>query len=730
MRHSPLHGPLLALALGACSDPSPPPSPATSTAATHADPAANTASSALLADPLAEPDAIAHASPPASQGEPHPGDAGSLDAASASLLDDAGTGDAGLVPTGPSLITDASIDGTALRKRHSERLKQDLTPVHVLQGGTPRELGKRLCEAAVPHRPAATPILLKPNLCGFDSIKDPRKSGGDDGVRGRTTDPEFTRGVIQCLKERGHQAITLAEGCGHSHEHWLELMDLNGYAALARDEGVRLVAMDDDGVFDTQGDRPGQPLAIRGIGATLVPTLLMPRVLAEHLDRGLFISLPKIKAHRFSVISVALKNMQGVVMLSDALPAYRQKWRMHRELNEYIQQRRAKEPEDRKLYVDALRAFSERMIDVLEIASPDVVLAEGAPAMGGDGFQHLQPSAESVAIGGTNPVRVDRAAAAFLGLWNHPRLAAELRGSRTSPLLEAAARRFKLDLTTIQLTGDGADLLLKAPRIAHYKAMAPFAIHEAAPPSATPSATTTSVTATPSTSPDTVTAHHGTPPASPSTAPGDRPTAHASPLGHASLTLDGRADDDAWARATPVAWDTDTSGASTGIRTTARFLWSSEALHVLFELSGTGLFTDRARPIGTERQKLFEEDCVELFLTPDPTAPRRYVEVELGPFGHFLDLTVDLDTRKYDTTWSSGLRLATTQNPSARQAIVEASLTAPEIVRALKAGARLPMGLFRMEGRSPRQYLSWSPARTPKPNFHIPSAFGTLVLDP
>jgi hypothetical protein len=35
-----------------------------------------------------------------------------------------------------------------------------------------------------------------------------------------------------------------------------------------------------------------------------------------------------------------------------------------------------------------------------------------------------------------------------------------------------------------------------------------------------------------------------------------------------------------------------------------------------------------------------------------------------------------------------------------------------------------------MEGTSPRHYLAWSPPRTPKPDFHVPEAFGTLILDP
>jgi len=74
---------------------------------------------------------------------------------------------------GPSVLAEDSIDGAALRKRHIERLKHDTSPVTVLKGESPLELGKRICEAVVPRRPAATPVLLKPNICGFDSIKDP-----------------------------------------------------------------------------------------------------------------------------------------------------------------------------------------------------------------------------------------------------------------------------------------------------------------------------------------------------------------------------------------------------------------------------------------------------------------------------------------------------------------------------------------------------------------------------
>jgi hypothetical protein len=33
-----------------------------------------------------------------------------------------------------------------------------------------------------------------------------------------------------------------------------------------------------------------------------------------------------------------------------------------------------------------------------------------------------------------------------------------------------------------------------------------------------------------------------------------------------------------------------------------------------------------------------------------------------------------------------------------------------------------------MEGSAKRQYLAWSPTRTKRPDFHVPAAFGTLLL--
>jgi len=509
----------------------------------------------------------------------------------------------------------------------------------------------------------------------------------------------------------------VAEGCGHSHKFWLEVTKLTGYDAMTREEKVRLVALDDDGIFDVEGDKPGKPLAVRGIDKSFIPTLLVPKILAEHLDHGMFLSLPKIKAHRYAVVSIGIKNTQGTIMLSDRTPAYKQKWRMHRELGEYLKTK--KDNEDRKLYVDSLLAFSNRVLDAMEISTPDAVLADGAPAMGGDGFQLLAPSAEKVAIGGTNPVLVDKVGAAFLGLYDNKELALGLLGHKTSPIIEMGAKRYKLDLAKVALEGDGAELL-STPRPVHYKAMAPFRIDRdpkgTAPllPSATPNATTNARDP------------HA---ASMSAPPTGKSELHAAALGSETITVDGRGDEAAWGRAKLIHWDTDYAGVATGIHSKARFLWSKDALYALFELEGAGLHTDASKPVKVEREGLYKEDCVEIFFTPDPGRPNHYYEVEVGPFGHFFDLEIDKDAKKSIISWSSKPAIATSRDAKAHRATIEIKLAAPEITGALAPGARLPLGLYRMEGLPERRYLAWSPPRTKKPNFHVPSAFGLLVLE-
>jgi hypothetical protein len=290
-------------------------------------------------------------------------------------------------------------------------------------------------------------------------------------------------------------------------------------------------------------------------------------------------------------------------------------------------------------------------------------------------------------------IRVDRVGAAFLGLWDSDALARELGGHRTSPLLEVAAKRFGVDIADPAVTGDGA-ALVAAKRPAHLVGMANFTIDDDAPEST--------------------------------------PHLHA-----AHVAVDeapkGVADE-VWDKAEPLRFTTDWSGADAGVATEVRALWSERGLYLRWDLAGAGLNTDRTRPIDVERVNLYEEDTTEVFLTPDASQPKRYFEIEVGPFGHWYDIAVDRSgtpgAKRADDGWSAGLAIATARDEAAHTATIEYAITAPEVVSILKAGVALPLGLDRMEGTSPRLYLAAFPTRTPKPNFHVPESFGRLLLDP
>jgi hypothetical protein len=197
-----------------------------------------------------------------------------------------------------------------------------------------------------------------------------------------------------------------------------------------------------------------------------------------------------------------------------------------------------------------------------------------------------------------------------------------------------------------------------------------------------------------------------------------------------TITIDGVGDEPAWASAPATTFNTDWSGKRTPSNTTVKALWSEGAFYMLWDVEGTGLNTDHSKPVDQERENLYTEDCVEIFFTPDATQPKKYFEIELGPFGHYFDLSIDRTVTpvKSDESWSAGIQIKTTTDATKHSALIEVAFTNPDLVAALKSGAVLPINMFRMEGKGTREYLAWSPTRTPRPNFHVPEMFGSLHL--
>ncbi len=579
--------------------------------------------------------------------------------------------------------------------RHRARLIAEReAPVHVIAERDAFEAARQLCERVVPQRPPETPVLIKPNSSGIDRMRD----GIDDGVELRTVGYDFLRGVIACLTARGHREITITDTWTRpeQRERW---MRVTGIDRLVREEGVRFV-----GLFDDRGpDGTLSPTIAAPLGAdhTLGDELRVPRVVARHLRDGLFISVPKMKMHRFAVMTLSIKNNMGLVVIGDGEGGETRAGRMHREIGAWLERFRGPERfDDREAYVASLEIFSRRIVDVLEVITPDAVLIDGVPPVAGDGFALNEPFDAGVAIGSTNPVLADAVALEWMGMLDNPDLEREIH-HRTSPLVEEAARRFYGDTAPLQaIRVEGDTSFRTSAHVAHYRGFPGFEVGH--PPSPAPEL------------------------------PWLARAVHATRTEQAPA-VDGVLDDAAWATARPVSIDHDWRGraAPAGLDTDVRFVFADDALCMGFEAAYQTLVVDDAAPIETEHPALYRFDAVEAFIDPTPRTPETYIELELGPRGHFMDIDVDRNRQpRGDVAWSSGMRVATRVDAAVRRYVIEACVPASAFGVERLGAADWRIGLYRVagEGRQ-RPHLARYPTYTERPSFHVPERFGWLRLE-
>src|SRR5207244_11040370 len=135
--------------------------------------------------------------------------------------------------------------------------------------------------------------------------------------------------------------------------------------------------------------------------------------------------------------------------------------------------------------------------------------------------------------------------------------------------------------------------------------------------------------------------------------------------------------EDSLSTAPSVTFDTDWSGKPTSVKTSVRFAWSAEALWMRWDLESAGLFVDESKPTDTERAKLYDEDCVALFLGQDPSDRNKYWEIEVGPLGHFLDIAIDRNTKKSDVAWSSNSKITTKVDSEKKHVVIVVAVKAP-----------------------------------------------------
>jgi hypothetical protein len=173
-------------------------------------------------------------------------------------------------------------------------------------------------------------------------------------------------------------------------------------------------------------------------------------------------------------------------------------------------------------------------------------------------------------------------------------------------------------------------------------------------------------------------------------------------------------------------------------RTVVKVLWDDTYLYVA-HASEDAHITARH----TERDgKIPDDDCFEIMLSPDPTKPEVYFNLEWNVLGGLLDNFRPHGPKQPRTPkWDAeGVQIrgkyAGTLNNDAdadRYWTVEAAIPFRNFSAYMPAtpprpGAHWNVNFNRHGGETNGQYSQWSPADTAQPNFHTPHRFGRLIF--
>ena len=182
----------------------------------------------------------------------------------------------------------------------------------------------------------------------------------------------------------------------------------------------------------------------------------------------------------------------------------------------------------------------------------------------------------------------------------------------------------------------------------------------------------------------------------------------------------------AWEQAPAIRYERDWTGENPDPQraTEVRLLWTAETLFIRFRCTyrTVTVFPD-ARSDGW-RYELWDRDVAETFLQPDSTDPFKYLEFEVSPNGYWIDLAVSHGKIE---ELHSGLGRRVVKDEKAQTWTAELAIPMRSLTGKFDPKSPWRANFFRIEGeKEPRFYSAWSPTRSPKPNFHVPSAFGVL----
>ena len=227
-------------------------------------------------------------------------------------------------------------------------------------------------------------VLLKPNLV------EPSKTAPHVN-----THPAVVRAVAEVFRGWGAREVFVAEGQGHCRDTGF-VLEQSGLRPVLDEAKLEFVDLNHDDVFSK-----GNPRGFTGLRSLHLPVSL------KRAD--LVVSLPKLKTHHWAGVTLAMKNLFGV------MPGVAYGW-----------------PKN----VLHHAGIPGSILDINAAVKPALAIVDGIVGMEGDGPIMGTPRPAGVLVMGTNLPSVDATAARLMGI--DPARVAYLAGAsgRLGPIAE------------------------------------------------------------------------------------------------------------------------------------------------------------------------------------------------------------------------------------------------------------------------------------------------------
>ena len=204
------------------------------------------------------------------------------------------------------------------------------------------------------------------------------------------------------------------------------------------------------------------------------------------------------------------------------------------------------------------------------------------------------------------------------------------------------------------------------------------------------------------------------------------------------IVIDGKLDDAAW-RAAPSMGDFvfNTYTAGEKEQTEAKLLWDDENLYVSWYCRDRHISAYEKRRHGP----VSRDDCVEIFVGPNPAKVKNYYTFEINAIGTMLN-RCRTDWWTGPPTWEpEAVDYRTSlhgldkkdESPDDNHWVVEMAVPLRNFARDAanmppRDGDEWRLNLNRIGGKTNPQLSSWSPIAPPLKGFHSPEAFGRVVF--